>query len=63
MENSVKTADEIRREYHRQWRAEHKDRVREYNRRFWEKRAAKQQTENATGIDDEKGTVRNNGLC
>ncbi len=42
MEKTTKTAAEIRREYHRQWRAEHKDKVREYNRRFWERKEAKQ---------------------
>lgn len=30
-----------RREYFRQWRAKNPDRVRENNRRYWEKRAAK----------------------
>lgn len=33
---------EIRRAYQKAWRAKNKDRVREYNRRFWEKQAAKQ---------------------
>lgn len=33
---------EVRRAYQKEWRAKNKDRVREYNRRFWEKRAAKQ---------------------
>lgn len=28
-----------RREYYRQWRAKNKDRVREYNARYWAKRA------------------------
>ncbi len=35
-------AAELRREYQKQWRAKNKERVREYNRRFWEKRAEKQ---------------------
>lgn len=34
-------AAEIRRAYQKEWRAKNKDRVREYNRRFWEKQAAK----------------------
>lgn len=43
MENvSDNRAAEIRRAYQRAWRAKNKDRVREYNRRFWEKQAAKQ---------------------
>lgn len=34
-------AVEERREYYRQWRAKNKDKVRENNRRYWERRAAK----------------------
>lgn len=34
-------AAELRRAYQKAWRAQNKDRVREYNRRFWEKRAEK----------------------
>lgn len=34
-------AREERREYFRQWRAKNKDKVRENNRRYWERRAAK----------------------
>ena len=34
-------AREERREYFRQWRSKNKDKVRESNRRYWEKRAAK----------------------
>lgn len=34
-------AREERREYFRQWRAKNPDKVRENNRRYWEKRAAK----------------------
>lgn len=34
-------AAEERREYFRQWRARNKDKVRENNRRYWERRAAK----------------------
>lgn len=30
-----------RREYYRQWRAKNKDKVRENNRRYWERRAEK----------------------
>lgn len=30
-----------RREYYRQWRANNKDRIREYNARYWAKRAAR----------------------
>lgn len=43
MENNknIKAA-ELRRAYQKEWRAKNKDRVREYNRRFWEKQAEKQ---------------------
>ena len=30
---------EERREYQSEWRAKNKDKVREYNRRYWEKKA------------------------
>ena len=32
-------AKEARREYSRMWRAQNRDRVREINRRYWERRA------------------------
>lgn len=35
-------AVEARRAYHKAWRAKNKDRVREYNKRFWAKRAEQQ---------------------
>lgn len=34
-------AAEERREYFRQWRAKNKDKVRENNRRYWERKAEK----------------------
>lgn len=34
-------AREERREYFRQWRAKNRDKVRENNRLYWERRAAK----------------------
>lgn len=34
-------AKEERREYFRKWRAKNKDKIRESNRRYWERRAAK----------------------
>ncbi|MGN0678588.1 MAG: phosphatase [Oscillospiraceae bacterium] len=33
---------EARREYKRKWRAANKERVKEYDRRFWAKKAAEQ---------------------
>ena len=41
-ETSKERAAEMRRAYHKAWRAKNKDKVREYNRRFWEKRAEQQ---------------------
>ena len=38
-------AAEERREYFRQWRAKNKDKVRENNRKYWERRAAKKAAE------------------
>lgn len=40
LSESERAAVEARRAYHRKWKAEHKDRVQEHNRRFWEKKAA-----------------------
>lgn len=40
-ESSIDRAAEMRRAYHKAWRTKNKDRVREYNRRFWEKQAEK----------------------
>ena len=34
-------AREERRAYYRQWRAKHRDKVRESNRKYWERRALK----------------------
>ncbi len=39
-------AIQARREYYKKWRAKNKERVREYNRRFWEKKAG-EHTKNA----------------
>lgn len=36
----IEATKNARREYHKEWRAKNKDKVREYNRRFWEKRGA-----------------------
>ncbi len=35
----VRAAIEVRREYQRKWRSEHKENVREHNRRYWLKKA------------------------
>ena len=39
----TKEAQELSREYQREWRAKNKDKVKEYNRRYWQKRAEKLQ--------------------
>lgn len=44
-----------RREYYRQWRAKNKDRVREYNARYWAKRAERMARER------HESEVKNNG--
>lgn len=44
-------ATEARNAYMRQWRAAHKERCREYARRYWEKKAKKKEAE----ADDERG--------
>lgn len=36
-------AREAQREYNRQWRARNKDKVKEYNKRYWERRAQREQ--------------------
>ena len=52
--SNIEKAVEIRRAYQKKWRTEHKDRVSEYNCRYWEKKA-EQQTNNS------KKTVTENG--
>lgn len=53
MENLTDRGIEARREYYRNWRAKNKDKIRENNRRYWEKRAriedeSRKETSNAT---------------
>lgn len=42
----IERVKQARREYFRKWRANNKDRVKEYNRRYWQSVAEKQQTAN-----------------
>ena len=44
MELSEK-ARQLRNEYQRQWKAKNPDKIREYNRRFWERKAAEPENE------------------
>lgn len=48
-----RAAIEIRREYQRKWRSEHKANVREHNKRYWLKKAQEQQNreENENGSE------------
>lgn len=42
MENALTTQEkETRAQYYREWRARNKDKVREYNRKYWAKMTAK----------------------
>ena len=41
MENLSQLALEARREYQRQWRKKNPDKVRERNRKYWERRATR----------------------
>lgn len=47
-----------RREYYRQWRAKNKDRVREYNARYWAKRAERTVQERTAGREAETNANR-----
>lgn len=40
---------EARRAYHREWRAKNKEKIREYNQRFWIKKAQELQREQEAG--------------
>lgn len=44
-----------RREYYRKWRANNKERIREYNARYWAKRAERMAQE------EKESEVKNNG--
>lgn len=47
-----------RREYYRQWRANNKERVREYNARYWAKRAERMAQEQAAGKEVQRDDDR-----
>lgn len=40
---SILSAEEARRAYYKEWRAKNRDKVKRYNKNYWEKCAAKQQ--------------------
>lgn len=45
--NIVTKADEARRAYFKKWRANNRDKIKEYNARYWEKQAEKMSKEEA----------------
>ncbi len=45
-------AIQVRREYQREWRAKNKDRIRGYNKRYWERRAERQKNGIKKDYDD-----------
>lgn len=47
-----------RREYYRQWRAKNKDRVREYNARYWKRRAERMAQERTAGKEVQRDDGR-----
>lgn len=46
---------EMRREYLRNWRAANKDKVKEYNRTYWEKKAQERKNRQDTGKEEPDG--------
>lgn len=49
-----KFARDARNDYYRNWRANNKERVREYNARYWTKRAERMAQERADGKEAKK---------
>lgn len=50
MDEKAKTA---RREYYRRYRAAHPEKVREQNRKYWERKAARLEVEQATNAEQD----------
>lgn len=46
---------EMRREYLRNWRAANKEKVKEYNRTYWEKKAQERKNRQDTGKEEPDG--------
>lgn len=42
---ALEKADEARRAYHKAWRDRNRDRIRQYNKRYWEKKAQQSESE------------------
>lgn len=49
MNESKITASEARKAYLKEWRLKNKDRVKKYNDRYWERKAAQMQSEEGDG--------------
>lgn len=56
-ETYSKNSLELRREYHRAWSAANRDKTREYQRRYWERRAAREQE--AKGNEKQNDQIQN----
>ena len=53
MKNLNDIAKEAKREYQREWRFKNKDRVREHNKRYWEKVALKRLQDDTRRTSDD----------
>lgn len=53
-----KEAREARRDYKRKWQRDNKDKVKEYQRRYWERKAKENQADEA--VQDKEGSRRIN---
>ena len=54
-ENEDAKALEMRRAYLREWRAKNRDKVKTYNRTYWERKAARLAADTATEPEQQKG--------
>lgn len=43
---SEREIKDLRNKYNREWRAKNKDKVKQYNKSYWERRAEREATEN-----------------
>lgn len=60
MENTTEAARLAYNAYIKAWRKAHPDKVREHNRRYWEKKAARMQSEAEQQADQTAGTEPEN---
>lgn len=52
----TEAAKKARREYIRKWRRDHPEKVRETNRRYWEKKAAQMEAGGGDNADSDRNT-------